>query len=71
MRSVQVLCVSYRLSEILKLLINTSNTHIIMIFQEGYTTYTATEHLSLQQFSTNNFIGNLHFNVFLSLIFKT
>lgn len=66
-----MLCMSYRHTELLELLVNTSNTHMIMVFQKGDTTHTATEHLSLEQFSTNNFIGNLYFNVFLSLIFKT
>jgi len=57
MRSVQVLCMSYHHPEPLELLINTSYTHIIIVFQEGDTTYTATEYLSLAQFNTNNFIG--------------
>jgi len=64
MKSVQVLCMSYRHPELLELLINTFYTHIIMVFQEGDKTYTVIEHLSLKQFSTNNFIGNLYFNIF-------
>jgi hypothetical protein len=71
MRSVLLLCMSYHLPELLELLTNTSYTYIITVFQESDMTYTAIEHLSLAQFSTNNFIGILYFNTFLSLIFKT
>jgi hypothetical protein len=69
-RRVQELCVSYHHPELLELLINTSYKHVIIVFQEGDMIYTATEHLSLTQFSANYFTSFLYFKIILSLNFK-